>query len=481
MTRSSFNPKALEFWEKRYLNDPQLGSGVGSKDKWKRRKLDAVRELVKRHRVKSILDIGCGDMQVMRDFPDLLDYKYVGIDFSETVIEKNRQAFPGLEFRTADFHHIADLGLEPPDLVLCFDVLFHIQNDETFDRVCQFIFNCGAKAAALTCAVGRQDSNDVNVWYRDFWREADRLQLGYVQKLEQPFRLPCERLMTFDLCDPAMDGIPTEVVYVCSPDREAQLVVSLGTLLRSGRGFDRIVVFGVGIQPSQWRFDDSRIIVKSVPPLFGKYFYGNKLHLCSRRAARVVFLDTDTMVQRPLHLLWDGRQEDFLARVGTAYEGSLWNKDVWNRTADAVGAPLVPMFNAGVLVFQNGAHRKIQQDWSAYIQKYLDGDLTPPYDDPRMPEQWGLALAIGHQNIQYSKLSRAEHAFGWVGEDYEATVVFHTGTEKYERYRHEMGFDAEPIPLRGGGNGHVAVVLKEKIARYLRSLQLTGQTSPRSG
>jgi len=472
---STANEKALQFWENRYNSDPNLGSGVGSKQRWKQRKLDAVAELVKRHNVKKILDIGCGDLQVMRDFPDLSGYEYLGIDFSETVIERNRKTFPDLQFRAADLDSIRDLSLETPDLVICFDLLFHIQNDGTYDRICDFMFNCGAKAVALTCAVGREESNDINLWYRDFWKHADRLQLGYVQKVERPFRLPCERLVTFDLCDVSMDDDLTEVVYVCSPDREEQLLVSLNTLLRSGRGFDRIVIFCVGPVPSRWKFDDSRIIVKSVPPLFADYFYGNKLYLCTRSATRIVFLDTDTMIQRPLHLLWEGKNADLIARVGTAYDAAGWSSEVWKETFESAGTSSVPMLNAGLLVFQNHAHTRIHNEWLRYIQKYLSHELTPPCDDVRMPEQWALALAVGSTKLSYSLMSAADHACAWAGDSCDACVVFHTGNELYDDYKTKMGHEAEPLGLVVNGTfyGSFGAEVDQMVARCARKLKAT--------
>jgi len=437
------NQQAHQFWEQRYVSDPELGSGVGSKGLWKQRKLDLLSQVLRRHRIRSVLDLGCGDLQVLRDLPQLSELEYTGIDFSAEVIARNRVQFPRLRFIQADLGDVGSLGIEPPDLVICFDVLFHIQDSATYQSICRYMFNSGARALALTCAVGRTDTNGVNLWYRDFWQECQGLGLAYVRKIERGFRLPFERLIAFDLAEPGRDQT-TEVVYMCSPDREEQLAASIGSLLRSGTSFDRVAVFWIGERPPPC-FGDPRIAMISSPPLFGDYFFGNKVYLCTRRAARIVFLDTDTFVLRPLDLLWDGQRADFLGRVGTAYGEVGWDRTAWSRALASFGGADTPMYNCGLLVFQNQAHRRIREDWEKKIEMYLRAELPPPWKDERMPEQWALALALAAGNVSQVALGPDHHAFGWADDPWSQAVVLHTGMEHYARYQRELGSDAAAL------------------------------------
>jgi hypothetical protein len=250
-------------------------------------------------------------------------------------------------------------------------------------------------------------------------------------------------MMSSDFVASTVPVQSTEVVYVCSPDREYQLMVSLGTLMRSGSSFDRVVIFCVGRRPPNWQFPDSRIIVEEVSTLFNDYFYANKIHLCSRSASRVIFLDTDTLILRPLDLLWQERDADFLARVGSAYNGTTWARDVWEATSRGVGASDVPMFNTGVMVFQNGSHRRIENAWSQYIARYRAGDIAYPYNDSRLPEQWALALAVGSMKLSYYLLNPMDHGFAWNDEfDSELPIVFHTGNDLFFEYVFKVGIDA---------------------------------------
>ncbi len=429
----SKNETALRFWEERYAKDPELGSGAGSKGVWRLRKLDAIERALKRHPIRRVVDLGCGDLQVLRELPALAELDYVGVDFAAEVVARNRVAFPHLRFVHADLANLDTLDLAPADLVLCLDVLFHIPDDETYRGVCRYLFNSGARAVILTGTVGHRESNGVNLWYRDFWEEARHAGVGHVGFSERTFRLPFERLFSFDLVEPGRDQ-PTEIIYACTPDRSRQLRASIATLLRSGSSFDRIVVFWIGEEPCP-RFADSRVTILPSRRLFGDYVFGNKSYLCTRRAERVVFLDTDTFVLRPIELSWNEHDAEFLARVGSAYRDERWNPAAWRQGLASVGVKdEVPMYNCGLVVFQNGAHRRLTTDWEAQIWRYLRGELPPPCPDTRMPEQWALAQALAKHAIGQSRLGAREHTFGWCEDPTEETIVLHTGADRYDHY-----------------------------------------------
>src|SRR5262249_54758766 len=89
------------FWNERYRSLPSLGSGPGSRAyaAWiKRRLIDAT---IARHNVRSILDIGCGDLHWFPRQPHA-DVAYTGVDISEVVVEQNRAKLPNAEFLVHD-------------------------------------------------------------------------------------------------------------------------------------------------------------------------------------------------------------------------------------------------------------------------------------------------------------------------------------------------------------------------------------------
>jgi hypothetical protein len=236
---------------------------------------------------------------------------------------------------------------------------------------------------------------------------------------------------------------------VCSPDREDQLFPSLGTLLSSGTSFDRVAIFSVGPRPAHWRFSDPRIVVKEVAPVMKGYFLPNKIYLCRRMAPRVVFLDTDTFILRPLDILWQGKDTDFLGRPDALYTLPAWSHKVWNETLQRVGAANnVPMFNTGVMIFQNHSQRRIETAWSSFMSSYLKGEMPIAFSgDIRLAEQLGLALAVGTNNLRFSLLERTDHAFGWRDESYSDAVVFHTANQPFVEFVNVLGRDHPPLPL----------------------------------
>lgn len=117
------------FWNYRYEIWPERGSGIGSRGE----NLTYKRELLAHVGIAnagSILDIGCGDMEVIRDFQ--LN-QYTGLDLSPVAIARGREIFPSGRF---------ELGLPPnippAEIVLCFEVLIHQESREHYDQLISY-------------------------------------------------------------------------------------------------------------------------------------------------------------------------------------------------------------------------------------------------------------------------------------------------------------------------------------------------------
>ena len=129
------------FWDWRYAHAPDLGSGLGSRGAACAYKQELLHRLVTMHRPCSILDIGCGDQVVSQVLPDEI---YTGVDISSVVIDRNRANHPNRQFVCGD---ILDLDLPRADLVICLDVLIHIDNPDRYQAVV-------SRLVALTNKVG---------------------------------------------------------------------------------------------------------------------------------------------------------------------------------------------------------------------------------------------------------------------------------------------------------------------------------------
>lgn len=76
-----------------------------------------------------MLDVGCGDLSFWegRDCS-----KYLGLDISPTIIEKDRQLRPSWELKV----HQAEVPLDVhARIVLCMDLLGHIMDDDSYVRI----------------------------------------------------------------------------------------------------------------------------------------------------------------------------------------------------------------------------------------------------------------------------------------------------------------------------------------------------------
>jgi hypothetical protein len=246
----------------------------------------------------------------------------------------------------------------------------------------------------------------------------------------------------------------TNIVYVCSPDWSDQLIVSLYSLLRSGTTFDKVIVFCVGTPPRNWVFRDPRVEIRekaSRPEaaiLVEGSFYVNKAYVCESESERTVFLDADTVVRRPIDLIWSRSNADVIARLTARVFEPTWSKSLWDDVQTKVGGtPGYPYFNSGCVVFQNGAHRKLEKTWPDLISSLGRG--MPVFANAlhekgtRLTEQLALSLAMGVHNLPYSLMSPDDHTYLWCGEDYRNSIVLHTSGPRFLGFIGSMGLSVD--------------------------------------
>lgn len=116
------------FWDLRYLVEPELGSGIGSRGEYARMKQAWVAAFVAGEPVECMIDFGCGDAEWIASvaMPD-----YVGVDASHEVVARNRVRHPGRRFIAADLRHSGVQGSHS----LCFDVLIHQPTRERYRQL----------------------------------------------------------------------------------------------------------------------------------------------------------------------------------------------------------------------------------------------------------------------------------------------------------------------------------------------------------
>jgi hypothetical protein len=222
--------------------------------------------------------------------------------------------------------------------------------------------------------------------------------------------------------------------------------LSLRTLLFSNPDIERVRVYVVADKTPQWRIDDGRVTVEAVPDIgargpWGYYWGNNKIHLCRSDADRVIYLDTDVMVLKPLQLTYEGKSEDLIARYGVeTYMGRYWTVENWRRVLQAAGSrDDYPFYSPGFMVFQNGAHKRVEETWHAIIEMILSGQLPLPAN--KHAEMYAFSIAAAAENLTHSPMEVWHHRYAMIGESWHDAVVYHLGTPGF--YRHYLPVEKE--------------------------------------
>lgn len=123
-----------EYWEKRYKEGRT--SGVGSYGKEAERKVLLIRDFVNGcyPPIKTVLDFGCGDFNLGNEFMKYINVVYTGYDFSDTIVMKNKELYG-----TKLIKFTNKLPRVKHDVVICMDVLFHIIDEEEYQKTLKIL------------------------------------------------------------------------------------------------------------------------------------------------------------------------------------------------------------------------------------------------------------------------------------------------------------------------------------------------------
>ena len=147
-----------------WLNDRAQGSlsGLGSELERTRSIRLHLSALLTRLKTKTLLDIGCGDFNWMRELE--IDANYIGVDCVPDLIEQNNATYGSLK----RVFFSLDATTEPlpeADTVLCREVLFHL----SFKDILAVIRNVRASGAINLIATTNLDTDfNADIWSGDF-------------------------------------------------------------------------------------------------------------------------------------------------------------------------------------------------------------------------------------------------------------------------------------------------------------------------
>lgn len=119
------------FWDFRYSKHPDLGSGVGSRGENLAYRRQVIYPFVDLFAEKPILDVGCGDLEVMCKASAQC---YTGVDPSPEAIALAREKRPDWNFIAGD---VTAVGEQTFDLVYCSCVLTHLPEAQAYHALVQ--------------------------------------------------------------------------------------------------------------------------------------------------------------------------------------------------------------------------------------------------------------------------------------------------------------------------------------------------------
>lgn len=159
--------QSVEYFNKRSLDG--LRGGWGSVGAWAELK---VAMLQKVWPFKSMLDIGCGDMVYLSSFEPFTSNKfhYLGIDGSEDIIRKAEEKYSGHNFREAMISELVKINLNQKcEVIACYDVLFHIVEDNLCDDLIRWMFDSSARVIVMSfLRVDEEGPREGHFIIRDF-------------------------------------------------------------------------------------------------------------------------------------------------------------------------------------------------------------------------------------------------------------------------------------------------------------------------
>ncbi len=179
-------PGSSNYWEERYRAGGT--SGVGSYGKLAEFKADFLNDFVKKKKIKSVIEFGCGDSNQITLFKFS---RYFGLDVSKTAVEQCIEKFSKDTNKSfmiySPFHFKDSADFLKADLTLSLDVIYHLVEDKVFDKYMQDLFN-SAEKYVIIYSNKQSSSQKYHVRSRNFthWISKNAPSWKFVKKVKNP-------------------------------------------------------------------------------------------------------------------------------------------------------------------------------------------------------------------------------------------------------------------------------------------------------
>ena len=177
------------YWEQRYASGGD--SGRGSYDVLADFKAGVLNRFVAEHGITTVVELGCGDGNQL----SLAEYpSYIGLDVAPSAIDRCKKLFAAdatKSFFLYDPDRFIDRqGVFRRELAMSLDVVFHLVEDEVFDRYMTTLFDCASRFVCIYSSNDEQPDIGQHVRNRRFtpWVERHRPDWTMVEHVPNPHR-----------------------------------------------------------------------------------------------------------------------------------------------------------------------------------------------------------------------------------------------------------------------------------------------------
>lgn len=174
---------SADYWESRYRGGGN--SGAGSYNRLAEFKAEIVNNFVSERNVCTVIELGVGDGAQLKlgEYPE-----YIGFDVSNTVVEMTRAQFATNP--SVSIHHISELTDQTKaELTLSLDVIYHLVEDETFEKYMGQLFEASTKYVIVYASNEDMEWPDPHVRHRRFtrWVESQRPDFTLIDTIKNRY------------------------------------------------------------------------------------------------------------------------------------------------------------------------------------------------------------------------------------------------------------------------------------------------------
>jgi SAM-dependent methyltransferase len=177
-----------QYWEDRYAGGGT--SGRGSYGELAAYKADFLNGFVREHRVKSVIEFGCGDGAQL----SLAQYpRYIGLDVAKRAIKLCAKAFeqdPSKSFFLYDSEAFVDRQeVFRADLAVSLDVIYHLTEDAVFEAYMRHLFDSAERFVIAYSSNIETTSQEPHIRHREFtrWVASQSSAWRLIERIPNPF------------------------------------------------------------------------------------------------------------------------------------------------------------------------------------------------------------------------------------------------------------------------------------------------------